>query len=175
MTNQRILIAFFSRSGANYAGGAIQNLSVGNTEVAAGKIREIVGGDVFKIESQKLYPEDYYQTTDAAKVELRNNERPKLTGQVNNMSEYDTVILGYPNWWGTMPMPVFTFLEKHDLFGKTIIPFCTHEGSGMGQSESDIRKLCPDSRVLNGLAIFGSRVAKSEKEISNWLFNSGII
>jgi flavodoxin len=85
------------------------------------------------------------------------------------MDSYDVIYMGYPNWWGTMPMAVFTFLESYDFSGKTIIPYCTHEGSGMGRSERDIKKLCPNARVLPGLAIRGGTVDRADKDLSNWL------
>ena len=91
------------------------------------------------------------------------------------MEDYDTIVLGYPNWWGTMPMAVFTFLESHDFFGKTILPFCTHEGSGMGHSESDIKAVCPGAKIEKGLAITGSKVNKSEKTIEGWLSTAGLL
>jgi flavodoxin len=110
-----------------------------------------------------------------AKQELRENARPELSGHVANMTDYSVIYLGYPNWWGTMPMAVFTFLEEHDFSGKTIIPFCTHEGSGMGRSESDIRKLCSDARVLKGLPIIGGSVQGAQNDIANWLRKLGEI
>lgn len=166
------LIAYFSRKGNNYVSGSIVNLSIGNTEVAANMIQEITGSDVFRIESVVPYPIDYTETTNVAKAELNQNARPELSRQVNNIDSYDVILLGYPNWWGTMPMPVFTFLESYDFSGKTIIPFCTHEGSGMGRSESDIKKLCPDAKVKKGLSIRGSSVKEAEKEISKWVENN---
>ncbi|MDR3652473.1 MAG: flavodoxin [Paludibacter sp.] len=106
--------------------------------------------------------------TEAA-AEKRANARPELTAAVENMTEYDTIYLGYPNWRNTFPMAVFTFLESYDFVGKTIIPFCTHEGSGIGNSERDIKKLCPDATVLTGLAIRGSNVSRADNEITNWI------
>ncbi|HEX3010705.1 MAG TPA: flavodoxin, partial [Syntrophomonadaceae bacterium] len=147
----KCLIAYFSRKGNNYVSGQIVNLPVGNTEIASNMIQEITGGDLFHIEAVNAYPEDYTETTEAAKQELQTNARPELTGHVGNMDSYDVIFLGYPNWWGTMPMPVFTFLEEYDFSGKTIIPFCTHEGSGLGHSEKDIAKLCPKAKLLKGL------------------------
>jgi flavodoxin len=90
------------------------------------------------------------------------------------MDDYSLIFLGYPNWWGTMPMAVFTFLEDHDFSGKTIIPFCTHEGSGLGRSESDIKKICPHATVLTGLSIRGGSVYRAENDISAWLSKSGV-
>ncbi|HSP47199.1 MAG TPA: flavodoxin, partial [Clostridiaceae bacterium] len=123
----------------------------------------------FEIETVKSYPEDYTETTKVAEKELEVKARPELTGTVADMDKYDVIYLGYPNWWGTMPMAVYTFLESYDLSGKTIIPFCTHEGSGMGSSEWEIKKLCRNSKVLPGLAIQGSKVARADKEIQDWL------
>lgn len=128
---------------------------------------------MFHIETVKPYPKDYTETTEVAKQELRENARPELKSQVSDMDSYDVIYLGYPNWWGTFPMPVFTFLESYDFSGKTIVPFCTHEGSGMGRSESDIKKLCQGSRVENSLAIKGGSVNGAEKEISKWLQKVG--
>ncbi len=169
MTDHNILVAYFSRSGNNYVGGSIVNLPVGNTEVIAKMIQEITKGDLFHIESVNLYPEGYTETTEVAQQELRAKARPKLTGHLENISSYNVIFLGYPNWWGTMPMPVFTFLEEYDLAGKTIVPFCTHEGSGLGHSVTDIKKTCPKSTIQDGLAIRGGDVKKAKTEISGWL------
>ena len=134
------------------------NLSVGNTEVAAKMIWEITGGDLFRIETVNAYPEDYTETTEVAKQELRANARPELTGHLEIIASYDVIFLGYPNWWGTMPMPVFTFLEEHDFSRKTIVPFCIHEGSGLGHSEKDVAKLCPKVTLLKGRKKFKSKL-----------------
>ncbi|CCO06863.1 flavodoxin [Desulforamulus hydrothermalis] len=170
----KTLITYYSREGNNYVNGRIVNLQVGNTEVAAKMIQKITGGKLFRINTIKKYPEDYTETTKVAQQELRDNARPDLSAYLENIDDYEVIILGYPNWWGTMPMPVFTFLEKYDFAGKTILPFCTHEGSGMGCSESDIKKLCPNSKVLRGLAIRGGNVNNSEKDINHWLKNINI-
>jgi flavodoxin len=168
-SNKKILIAYYSRKGQNYVGSRIVNLPVGNTEVAAKMAQEITGGDLFEICTVKSYPVDYTETTEVATVEKRTNARPELSTHVNNMDQYDTIILGYPNWWGTFPMAVFTFLEEYDFSGKTILPFCTHEGSGLGGSERDIRKLCPEAKVLPGLAIRGGSVKNAAETIKSWL------
>ncbi|PNR98002.1 flavodoxin [Petrotoga olearia] len=170
----KTLITYYSREGNNYVNGCIVNLPVGNTEVAAKMIQKITGGELFCINTIKKYPEDYTETTKVAQQELRDNARPELSAYLENIDDYEVIILGYPNWWGTMPMPVFTFLEKYDFAGKAILPFCTHEGSGMGRSESDIKKLCPNSKVLKGLAIRGGNVNNSEKDIAHWLKNINI-
>ena len=169
MAKSKILIAYYSRKGQNYLNGSIVTLPVGNTEVAAKIAQEITGGNIFEICTVKSYPIDYTETTEVATVEKRNNARPELSSRVNNMDQYDTVILGYPNWWGTFPMAVFTFLEEYDFSGKTILPFSTHEGSGLGSSERDIRKLCPGATVLPGLAIRGGSVGRADQLVANWL------
>ena len=175
MSERKRLIAYFSRAGNNYVGDKIMNLPVGNTEVAAKMIQKLTGSDIFRIDTVKAYPEGYHETTEVAQQELRQNARPELTGHVKNMADYSAIYLGYPNWWGTMPMAVYTFLEAYDFSGKTIIPFCTHEGSGMGRSESDIKKLCSDANVLKGLPIRGGSVQGAESDIANWLRNLGEI
>jgi flavodoxin len=161
----KTLIAFYSRAGQNYVSGDIVDLEVGNTEVVARKIRHLLpDADLFKIDTVKDYPVDYMRTTEVAKEELRREIRPELTAEVENMSQYDTIILGYPNWWGTMPMAVFTFLEQYDFTGKAIIPFCTHEGSGMGHSVGDIKQACPGATVLEGTPIHGSTASQADRQ-----------
>jgi flavodoxin len=169
VTNKKCLIAYYSRRGQNYVSGRIVDLKVGNTEVVANMIQKITDGDMFHIESVTAYPKYYAEATEVAKNELRAKARPKLTGQVENMGAYDVIFLGYPNWWGTMPMPVFTFLESYDFSGKTIVPFCTHEGSGMGHSEQDIAKACPKATVLKGIAIHGTGASSADSNVSSWI------
>jgi len=169
MKNKKNLIAYFSRKGHNYVSGKIVNLPVGNTEIAARMIQELTGGDLFQIEAVKAYPEDYTEATEVAKKELHENARPELVRQVPDIGAYDVIFLGYPNWWNTFPMPVFTFLERHALAGKTIVPFCTHEGSGLGRSEMDIAKLCPGATLMEGLAIHGTHVGAARAAIEKWL------
>jgi flavodoxin len=168
----KTLIAYFSRTGNNYVDGNIIDLPVGNTEVAAKRIEELMGGDLFKIESVRVYSGDYSTCTKEAEKDLRAGARPELLSYPENFQDYDTIILGYPNWWGTMPMPVYTFLEKYNFSGKTIWPFCTNEGSGMGTSESDIRKIVPGAEVKKGLSIHGGSVKNAREEIAAWINNS---
>jgi flavodoxin len=168
-TDKKCLIAYFSRKGQNYVSGRLVDLKVGNTEVVANMIQKITGGDMFHIESVTAYPKEYTEATEVAKNELRAKARPKLTEQVENMGAFDVIFLGYPNWWGTMPMPVFTFLEDYDFSGKTIVPFCTHEGSGLGHSEKDIAKACPKATVLKGIAIHGTNASSAEPDVSSWI------
>lgn len=171
----KILIAYYSRRGQNYEGGRIKDLPVGNTEIVAGKISEFISADIFRIDTVKPYPEDYTETTNLAMFELNNDARPKLASGINNIDEYGTILLGYPNWWGTMPMCVYTFLETYDLSDKTILPFCTHEGSALGHSEKDIKCLCPKSDVRKGLAIRGSNAESSVTQIKTWLKDNKLI
>lgn len=152
----KTLIAFFSRADENYVSGALKMLEVGNTEIVADMIQKETGADVFRIDPVVKYAVDYNACIAEAKEDQRRDARPELSQYLDSIDEYDTIYLGYPNYWGTMPMAVFTFLEKYDFSGKTIKPFCTHEGSGMGRSESDIRKLCSSAKVEKGLAIHGT-------------------
>ena len=169
VTDKKILIAYFSRRGKNYMDGKVVTLEVGNTEVLAHKIQQLMGGDLFEIRTLQEYPEEYIDTTRVARNELRTNARPELAEYVKNMEDYDVVYLGYPNWWGTFPMAVCTFLESADFSGKTIVPFCTHEGSGIGYSEQDLQKLCPGAILITGIAIRGGRVATADKQLEEWL------
>lgn len=170
-TMSKRLIAYFSRRGENYVGGTIRDLKVGNTERVAEKIAAVTGADLFEIENVEAYPANYTEMTNVAMQELQNKERPALTAAMDNMEQYDTVILGYPNWWGTMPMCVFSFLENYDFGGKTILPFCTHEGSGLGHSIQDIRHICPKAEIREGLAVRGSAVVSSDRQIKEWMSN----
>lgn len=169
LKEEKCLIAYFSRAGNNYVGGEIVNLPVGNTEVLAKMIQEITGADLFHIDPVNSYPQDYNETTEVAQKELNEDARPELSNHVENMGAYSVIFLGYPNWWGTMPLPVFTFLEEYDFSGKTIIPFCTHEGSGLGHSAKDIAKICPKATLLDGLALHGARVSDAKENLKNWL------
>jgi len=165
----KVLIAFFSRNGQNYVNGSIKNLLVGNTEVVAGMIKEIIGGDMFKIDTVKDYPADYTQATNVAKDELSAKARPELTAKVDNMDEYDTIVLGYPNWWGAMPMAVYTLLEEYDFSEKTILPYCTHEGSGLSGTEREIARECPKATVRGGLSILGTNAGSANKSVESWV------
>lgn len=163
------LVAFYSRADENYLGGALKYIEIGNTEIAAGIIQELTGADSFKIEQHKPYSKGYNDCIAKAQDDQRRNARPELKSYPETLDDYDTIYLGYPNYWGTMPMAVFTFLEKYDLSGITIKPFCTHEGSGMGKSENDIKRICPNAKVEKGLAIRGCQVSNSKKDIEKWL------
>lgn len=163
------LIIFYSRADENYSSGILKNLEVGNTEVAAEIIKNLTGAETFKIEQDSPYSKDYNKCIAEAQADQRANARPKLKTHPENIDDYNVIYLGYPNYWGTMPMAVFTFLEKFDFGGKVIKPFCTHEGSGLGRSVDDIKKLCPKATVEKGLAIFGSSVNRAENDIKKWI------
>ena len=163
------LIAFFSRRDENYVNGIIKTLDIGNTEAAAGIIQELTGARLFQIEPIQTYSKEYNECIAQAQVDQKRNARPELKAYPDSLDEYDTIYLGFPNYWSTMPMAVFTFLEHFDFSGKTIKPFCTHEGSGMGVSEKDIKRLCPTAKVEKGLAIHGSNIEKSRKAIERWV------
>lgn len=169
------LIAFFSRADENYFGGAMKYVKIGNTEIVVNLMKEIISADSFKIEMKEPYSPVYMTCIDEAKEDLRKNKRPELVSYPDNIDKYDTVILAYPNYWGTMPMAVVTFLEKFDFHGKTILPLCTNEGSGMGSSERDIRKYTSGADIKKGLSIIGSRTADSKAEVKKWFEKNGII
>lgn len=163
------LILYFSRAGENYTSQGIKNIEIGNTEVIANYIKEFTEADMFKMEPLNDYPEDYMQCTEVAQKELNDDARPELKEYIEDISEYDMIYLGFPNWWNTMPMPVWTQLEKLDFDGKTIKPFVTHEGSGFGKSEKDIKNLCPGAKLAKGLSIRGSSVEDSKKKVKHWV------
>jgi len=164
----RILIVYYSRKGENYWNGGIKRIAKGNTERVAEFIQNAVGGDLFEVDTVQSYDKDYYKCIYEAKKELQSNARPEIKVYPDNFEEYDTIFVGYPNWWGTMPMCMFTFIEKYDMDGKMIIPFCTNEGSGMGSSECDLKKICKGAIVKSGLAIHGAEAEQSESKVAAW-------
>lgn len=162
------LVAYYSRAGQNYGNGGVIDLPKGNTEVLAEAIAADLGADLFKIETVEPYPTDYFATTDQAKRELRENARPAIQGPLPNMEGVDAIVLGYPNWWGTMPMAVKTFLDGCDLTGVTIAPLCTNEGSGLGNSVSDLCRTYPAANVVEGLSVRGTDAARSTGRAISW-------
>lgn len=161
----KILIAYYSRRGENWWNGSVRNIATGNTEVVVEKIMDLLPeADVFQIDTVEPYSVDYYKCIEEAKAELRAQARPEVKDIMDSIDEYDTVILGYPNWWGTMPMVCYTFLESFDFTGKTIIPFCTNEGSGMGSSERFIQQCAPGATLLNGVSIHGAEAANADRQ-----------
>ena len=165
MKDKKVLVAFFSRTGENYNVG---NISKGNTHIIAEMIAGETNGKLFQIEPVKPYPDEYRACVDIAKTEKENKARPAVKEDIA-AEDYDVIFLGYPNWWGDMPMAVYTFLEHYDFTGKTIRPFCTHEGSGLSDTESDIRRAAPGAAVTKGLAIHGSHVAEAESALARWV------
>lgn len=163
-----ILTVYFSRKGQNYRNGNIVDLAKGNTEIAAEFIRKAVGGDLFEIQTVKEYAREYRACCEEARKELREGVRPALKKCPDSLDGYDIIFVGYPNWCGTMPMAVFSFLERYDLRGKKILPFCTNEGSGMGMSERDLKEICKGAEVMKGLSVRGATVDESEGEIAAW-------
>lgn len=157
---KKILIAYYS-------------LRNGNTRLVAEEIKKNVGGDIFRIETVNAYPAQYNDVTAQAKKELQSGYRPALSTSVPNFEQYDVIYLGSPNWWGTIAPAVMTFLESNNFEGKTIIPFITHEGSRMGESVDDIKKLAPKTTVLKGLPIRGGSAAKSGADVQRWLKELG--
>lgn len=155
----KILVTYFSHSG--------------NTKSMAEQIQSIVGGDLFEIKTVTPYPDEYRPTTEVAKKEQESNARPELTAKVKQMASYDMIFLGFPNWWGTMPMPLFTFLEEYDFSGKKIALFCTHEGSRLGRSENDLKRLAPQASILKGFEVRGSRVDSARPQLQSWLKELG--
>ena len=162
------LVAYFSRAGQNYGHGGIIDLPKGNTEVLAEAIAADLGCDLFKIDTVDAYPADYYATTDQAKAELRENARPAIVGPLPSLDGVDAIVLGYPNWWGTVPMAVKTFLDSYDLTGVTIAPLCTNEGSGLGGSVRDLQRTYPAAKVASGLSIRGTDASGSTAKAISW-------
>ena len=158
-----ILIAYFSHTGENYNVGVIDE---GNTAKVAKEIAAQTGGELFEIVTVNAYPEAYEECTDVAMQEQRANARPELATTLEDISQYDTIYLGYPIWWGDMPMALYTFLESYDLSGKTVYPFATHEGSGMAGTERKIAADCPGADVRDGLAIRGSTAQNDAEAVT---------
>ena len=163
------LIAFYSRADENYFGGTYRTIPVGNTEKAAEMLAELTGGTLFKIEQKVPYSAHYQECIAEAKRDLQANARPELVALPETLDVYDEIYLGYPNYWGTMPMAVYTFLEHYDFSGKVIHPFCTHEGSGLSNTVADIAKAAPEAVVKPGLALHGSDVDNAMDKLKGWL------
>ena len=162
---KKILTAYFSQKGETYMNGNIVIVEKGNTQIVAERIAQRIETDLFHIEKTEGYPFTYNGMVEIAKEEWRNNARPTIVGKIENMAQYDTVILGYPSWCGTMPKPVCTFLESYDFTNKRIIPYCTNEGSGLGTSMGDLKQLLPHCQIISGTAIHGAEAAEVKDEI----------
>lgn len=179
-SGSHILVAYFSRLGnmdfdenVDATTSASVNLLdgeyVGNARILAQMAQEATGGDLFSIETVNKYPADYRETTNLANDEKSADTRPELSTHVENMDDYDTVVLIYPNWWGGLPQAVKTFLEEYDFSGKTIYPLCTHEGSGLSNTENDIAGFCPGATVEEGLSVRGGSAADAGDTVAEWL------
>ncbi|MDD2626293.1 MAG: flavodoxin [Methanomethylophilus sp.] len=163
-----IAVVYYSRAGENCYSGAIRNVAVGNTEVVVGYVRDLTGADLFKLETVEKYPVNYTQCTDRAKAELHANARPALQS-LPHVTAYQTVILAFPNWWGTAPMAVRTFLDAQTLAGKKVLLLCTNEGGGMGSSERDLKQACPEASFGPSLEIRGGAVTGAKDKVERWL------
>lgn len=167
--NSKKLVVYFSRTGENYGVGYIKK---GNTNIVAEIIANETKGHLFQIEPTKPYPEKYEDCVSQATKERRSQARPEIRHDID-IEPYDVIFLGYPIWWGDMPMPVYTFLEKHDWNGKTIIPFCTHEGSGISGTEQNIRKACKGAIVKAGFSVEGHEAQNHQeqvrKSVAEWI------
>lgn len=149
---------------------------LGNTQYVAYIIQENTGADIFRIEAETPYPLDHDTLVDQAAEEQDSNARPAITDRVENMDDYDTIFLGYPNWWGDMPMILYTFLEEYDLSGKNIVPFNTHGGSGFSNTISAIQELQPNATVLeDGFTVSRNNVAEAESDVVAWLEENNFV
>ena len=166
-----VLVVFYSRKGENHMPGGIQFLEKGNTAYAAEYIRDAVKGDLFEIDTVTPYAAAYRECCMQAVQEAKSGARPQIKGFVEDISGYDTIFVCVPNWCGTAPMCVFTFLEHYDLTGKKIVPLCTNEGSGLANSEKDLARSCPGATVVAGLSVKGHQAKDSYEEIATWAKN----
>ena len=180
--NANIMTAEYKENSANAINIAANDNKIlvvyftwgGNSRTLAGYAREITGGDIFEIVPAQPYPSQYREATQQAREELDNNYLPEIRNQINNLSSYDTIILVYPIWWGTIPQVVKRFLQDNDFSGKTIAPICTHEGSRMGRSLTDIRALCPNSTITEGLDVRSGNVSEARNTVRDWINKIGI-
>lgn len=171
-TNKKVLVAYFSRIGEQYSVG---NISEGNTAIVAKIISDKTNGDLFEIKvANDNYPKGYAELTEFAKIEWQQNARPEIIGKVENFADYDVIFIGFPVWWGDKPMPVYTFLDSYNFNGKTIIPFCTHEGSGYC-GEQGMNKT--GAKIIKGLAMYGhiaqNNRQQAENQVAEWLKGLG--
>ncbi len=168
--NSKALVVFFSHAGDNYAVG---NIEVGNTKIVADYISEITGADQFEIVTHKYDGMAYTPVINLAKQEAQDGELPPYEGEVPDLSRYDTVFIGGPIWWGTYPQVMFTFFKENDLNGKTLIPFTTHEGSGLASTVDDVKAAYPQANVTKGFAIYGHEVRTGKAKVEKWLQGMG--
>lgn len=182
--DDKILVVYFSMPETDSPGNmtrdednstvVIDGKVLGNTQYVAQLIQKMTGGDIFRIEPRKPYPTDHRILVKLAKEEKKRNYRPPLAERIENMDPYGTVFLGYPNWWADLPMVMYSFLESHDLSGKTVIPFNTHGGSGFSSTISTIVKLQPNARVVrNGYTVSRNVVDRAKPDVAEWLVELG--
>ncbi|MDR1195056.1 MAG: NAD(P)H-dependent oxidoreductase [Endomicrobium sp.] len=157
---KKVLVVYYSKSG--------------NTREIAKHIQNETNADIFEIETVTPYPEDYNTATKQAKEEINRGYKPPIKNKVSNIDEYDIIFVGSPNWWSTIAPPVSTFLSEHNLSGKTVVPFCTHGGSGISKCASDTAKLAPDSTVLEAAAFSGYGAKNARKEVADWIKKIGV-
>lgn len=162
------LVIYYSRRGQNYFGGNIVDIEKGNAEQLAEFISKATGADVFEVRTVRDYPADYNECTKEAETELKKKARPELQEYLENIDSYDNIFIVGPCWWGTYPMAMFSQLDRLDFKGKRVLPVMTHEGSGLGSAERDLRKACKGAVVGKGLAVQGSKVAASESLVADW-------
>lgn len=170
-----MLVAYFSLDGEQYSVGVVEE---GNTSIIAHMIAEQTGADLFEIKPETSYPTTYQGLLDVSRQEMADNARPEIADTVDNMDNYDTLFIGYPNWWGDMPMIVYNFLESYDLSGKSIVPFCTHGGSGLSNTESTIADITGGT-MKDGFAIPGTTAQNdrdaARSQVTEWLRENGFI
>ena len=164
--NKKSIIIYFSRADENYAVGYI---SKGNTEVIAEYIKDLTNADMFKVERKVPYAKDYNTCIEEAKLEQQKNERPELVEILPSIDSYEVVYIGSPNYWGGLPQPMYTQLEKLNFQGKIVRPFVTHEGSGLGNIPSELQSLCVGATIESGLAIRGALVNSSKNKVEDWI------
>ena len=164
--NKKSIIIYFSRADENYAVGYIDK---GNTEVIAEYIQEITGADMFKVERKIPYAKDYNTCIHEAQVEQHRDERPELVKELSSIDDYEVVYIGAPVYWGDLPQPMVTQLEKLDFNGKIVRPFTTHEGSGLGNIPNQLKRICHGATFTDGLAIRGASVRSSRNRVEDWV------
>ncbi len=165
------LVVYYSKPGENYTQDGIVNLKKGNTQEVAERIQKLAKADIFRVESVKNYPDSYTELINVAKEEMNSKARPEIKGDID-ISKYDTIYIGWPCWWGTLPMCMFTFIEKHDWTGKTVIPFTTHEGSGFGSGLRDLKAAVKGATVTKGLSLRGTAARSSDAQIEKFVYSS---
>lgn len=164
----KALVIYYSRKGENHMPGGIRVLEKGNTEYAAEYIQKALDADIFEVDTVKPYSPNYRECCQEAYAEIQAGARPEIKGYVADISGYDTIFVCYPCWCGTAPMCIFTFLEHYDLTGKKIAPLCTNEGSGMANSEQDLRNSCKGAVLTPGLSVRGHLAKDSGEMITAW-------